>query len=734
MKLTREQRAVIEHGAGHARVSAVAGAGKTTTLVARVLHLLERGVPAKRILVLMFNRSAREDFQRRLVTMAPAGQQLPDVRTFHSLGHRLTTSLTRWGALSSRRLISADWQVERLLRQATLEVLEDGEQREQALESDTLEALAHFCGLVKAEMLPAATLWERLDHGAGSEHFVAAFDRFEALLSDHGLMTYADLLYRPLQALEADAALARRVQGYLDQAIVDEYQDINQAQLRLLALLAGQDAAVMAVGDANQCIYEWRGAHPDTMRARFTSVFGPASDYPLSYTFRHGHALALMANHVIAANRRRPDQFCLAAPTNPDTQIAVEQGSAALLAALTHWQQQGRALSEACLLVRSWSLSVPVQLQLLQAGIPFRLAREDRFVFRLPLVQALAGYLHLARTPALLFDPAHLLRLFEQPTPFVARERLVALTQRLAQTQQYPRQDDPLLVGLKPVQRRNLKRRWELLCELPRLGGWAPARLLAHIVTALDAEKVLKRAAARREKGEEDVRLLDVLIEQAGETQDIDTFIELLERPVENQDGGLLISTVHAAKGLEWPLVVVAGVNEEDFPHYSRDNPLGDERLEEERRLFYVAVTRASEQLLLLHDGGAHRPSRFLAETAWEDCRDVALRLTNDADTTPPVAVGSLPLVARYLAGIGTELPLEQRLATVAETEAQRGMLTYRPGQKLRHAVFGTGEVVAVEGDPGDPIIEVSFTHAGRRRLLASRAPVELVVNEVLGA
>lgn len=733
MKLTQEQRAVIEHGAGHARVSAVAGAGKTTTLVARVLHLLERGVPAKRILVLMFNRSAREDFQRRLVAMAPTGQRLPDVRTFHSLGHRLTTSLTRWGALPPRRLVAADWQVERLLRQATLDVLEDGDRREQALESDTLEALAHFCGLVKAEMLPAATLWKRLDHGAGSEHFVAAFERLETLLSEHGLMTYSDLLYRPLRALEADATLAQRVQGYLDQAIVDEYQDINQAQLRLLALLAGQDAAIMAVGDANQCIYEWRGAHPDTMRERFTTVFGPASDYPLSFTFRHGHALALLANHVIAANRRRPDQFCLAAPANPHTRIAVEQGGASLLAALVHWQQQGRALSEACLLVRSWSLSVPVQLQLLQAGIPFRLPREDRFVFRLPLVQALAGYLHLARTPALLFDPAHLLRLFEQPTPFVTRERLIALTRRLAQTQHYPRQDDPLLAGLKPVQRRNLKRRWELLCELPRLGGWEPARLLAHIVTALDAEKVLKRAAARREKGEEDVRLLDVLIEQAGEAQNIDSFIELLERPVENQVGGLLISTVHAAKGLEWPLVVVAGVNEEDFPHYSRDNPLVDERLEEERRLFYVAVTRASEQLLLLHDGGAHHPSRFLAETAWQDCRDVALRLAHDADATTPLAVGSPQLVARYLEGIGTELPLQQCLAALAESDAQRGVPLYRPGQKLRHAVFGVGEVVAVEGEPKDPVIEVNFTHAGRRRLLASRAPVELLVSEALG-
>ncbi|EWG98991.1 hypothetical protein Q427_27510 [Halomonas sp. BC04] len=242
MKLTEEQQAVVAHGSGHARVAAVAGAGKTTTLVARVLHLLASGVPANRILVLMFNRSAREDFQQRLATMAPRGQRLPDVRTFHALGHRLTGSLTRWGVLPERRLLSTDWQVERLLRQATLEVLEDPAQRETALEADTLETLAHFCGLVKAEMVAPQALHERLDFGDESRHFVAAFQRLEQLLADHGLMTFSDLLYRPLCALEADPQLARRVQGYLDHVIIDEYQDINQAQLRLLATLAGREA------------------------------------------------------------------------------------------------------------------------------------------------------------------------------------------------------------------------------------------------------------------------------------------------------------------------------------------------------------------------------------------------------------------------------------------------------------------------------------------------------------
>ncbi len=129
MRLTSEQRAVIAHEAGHARVAAVAGAGKTTTMVARVLKLLERGIAPSRLLVLMFNRSAREDFQARLAAMAPAGQRLPDVRTFHSLGHRLSQSLTRWGVLSPRQLLTADWQLERLLRQASLNAWKERQTR-----------------------------------------------------------------------------------------------------------------------------------------------------------------------------------------------------------------------------------------------------------------------------------------------------------------------------------------------------------------------------------------------------------------------------------------------------------------------------------------------------------------------------------------------------------------------------------------------------------------------------
>ncbi|WP_281272341.1 ATP-dependent helicase [Kushneria sinocarnis] len=728
-ELTEQQHAVVHHDQGHARVMAVAGAGKTATLVARVLYLLGCGVPAGRLMVLMFNRAAREDFTRRLQQHAPSGAELPRVRTFHSIGHRLTTTLTRWGVLEPRQLLEADWQHERLLKQALQQVLEDDPERlETALETERLETLTQFCDLVKAECCAPERLYERLDYGSDTGHFPAACRALEGLLERQGLMTYADLLYRPLKALRRDRALRDRVGGFLDHVVVDEYQDINEAQLQLLAMLSGGRASVMAVGDANQCIYEWRGARPDAMGERFEALFGRPRDYALSFTFRHGHALALVANHAILANQRRPDQLTLAAPDNPVTRIDQCSGTRALIEQVQHWVAGGRRLDEVAILVRSWTLTVPVQLHFLRQGIPFRLGREDRFVFRLPLVRALAGFLELAMDASLLRDPQHLQLLFEQPTTFVARERLERLCQQLAEHQQWPDKHSPLLSGLRPVQRRNLKKRWTLLCDLPSLAAWSPARLLAHVVDTLDAEKLLRRAAARRDKGEEDIRLLDVLIEQAGELADDPTaFIALLKNPVEVAEGGVLLSTVHGAKGLEWPMVVLWGLNEEDFPAYSREAPLSDAALEEERRLFYVGVTRARESLLLCRDGGQRQASRFIGETAWPDCMRIDRQLKAYDGSTP--AVSQPALVQRYLQAVGSPLTVTAGESRSGGTHAA-GVSGWRPGERIHHAVFGEGAIEIVEGERERCILEVSFSRAGRRRLVAARAPIERVVNK----
>lgn len=722
MQLTEQQQTIVRHGAGHARVFAVAGAGKTATMVARVAHLLKTGVSPSRILILMFNRAAREEFAARLASAAPAGAALPQVRTFHAVGMRLGRTLTRWGALPPRQLLEGEWQRERLARQVLQSLLADEPDRlATALEEDRIEAFLQFCDRVKSECLKPAALYQRGDFGAQTPHFPAAFMEMERQMQARGVMTWADLLYRPLRALNRDETARQRLQGRLDHIIVDEYQDINEVQLRLLAMLAGDSASVMAVGDANQCIYEWRGARPDAMNERFRRLFGMPTDYPLSWTFRHGHALSLMANHAIRANRGGSDQLTLSAPRNPPTEVEQGVGIERLVTLLREWQKTGRSLGECAVLSRSWALSVPVQLRLLRENIPFQLGRDERFVFRLPLVRALAGYLELARQPALLKDSAHLMLLYTYPSAFVSRELLAPLVDELARTRRWPARH-AVLDGLKPFQRRNLKKRWALLCDLTRMGDQPPAALLSHVVETLEAEKLLRRAAARREKGEEDVRLLDVLIEQAGElADDPDAFIALLRDPVVDRGPGVLLSTIHGAKGLEWPLVALAGLNEEDFPLHSRDNPLTPAALEEERRLFYVGITRARERLLLLADGAPHRPSRFIEECAWQECRRVTQALL--ADRKGEIEVAEPALVNRYLSAIGADGGLSAAGRGPARVTA--GGEAWQPGERLRHAVFGEGQIALVEGERERCVLEVVFQGAGRRRLIASRAPIE---------
>ena len=744
-RLTPEQRAVVQHGDGHARVAAVAGAGKTSTMVARVMHLLAQGVPSERIMVLMFNRQAREDFSRKLHAAASPGQRLPQVRTFHSVGHRLTETLTRWGVLAPATLLSAEWQWERLCRQAVQQVLSDehDDTADAALDEERVALFGQFCDQVKGRLVAPELLVEEDDFDEDCRHFPAAYYALQNTMAAQRVMGYADLVHRPLKALVKDRALRERVSGFLDHVIVDEYQDINASQNCLLAMLAAGRAQVMAVGDANQCIYGWRGASANAMKKSFEQRFGIPADYPLSYTFRHGHALALLANHAIAKSADPSSPQTLSAPNTPDTTVAALTGMSNALETLMRWREEVGD-QDIAVLVRSWHQSVPLQLHLLRQGIPFRLGRSERFVFQLPLVKALAGYLDVARHPLLLGDPNHLLLLFSQPPTFVGRETLRALCHTLAHTGEWPSAAAPALAPLKPFQQRTLRQRWAMIQSLPQWRDAKPAALLEHITSTLGADKLLRRAAVRREKGEEDIRLLDVLIEQAGAlADDIESFVALLKSPEGAQRGqaaGLMISTMHGAKGLEWSRVMLWGLNEEECPRYSRDVPLSEERLDEERRLFYVGVTRARHRLVLVNDGGQHRPSRFLHECAWQDAMAIrAACLNAPKEGAPPpeaVPVTSLAIVKRYVDAQRLPINVTARPpqpeqsgnsgkpsltpAPVANRDAE-----WQEGDQLHHSRFGEGMVMRVRGSGAHCVIDVQFDRRrGVKTLMAARAPL----------
>jgi DNA helicase-2/ATP-dependent DNA helicase PcrA len=302
MNLTDEQLRIINHSGGHARVSAVAGSGKTTTMVARVGQLLQQGVSANLVMVLMFNKSARDSFAEAMQNRLPSAAQLPEVRTFHSLGMRLVNSFTKRGALPPYSLVTEEYIQEKLARQVANEVYRESQDNDGWLAGDEVEEFITFIDRVKSTVTGPAEVFKKLDLSTRYSYFIKAFDLFEKVRRERKIRFYADLIHEPLMAMLADSELADWVTDRVDHIIVDEYQDINEAQQQLLKILAGSRARVMVVGDVDQCIYEWRGARPEYITTRFQLDFPKPENYMLSYTFRYGHQLSLAANHLISWN------------------------------------------------------------------------------------------------------------------------------------------------------------------------------------------------------------------------------------------------------------------------------------------------------------------------------------------------------------------------------------------------------------------------------------------------
>jgi DNA helicase II / ATP-dependent DNA helicase PcrA len=770
MNYTEEQQRIIAHGEGHARVSAVAGSGKTTTMIGRIGHLLRQGVTADKILVLMFNKSARDSFALSMAArLAELRLPLPEVRTFHALGLRLVASFSKRRALPAYRLETEDHMLERLARQVVVEALKEEEEGWPSPEE--VEEFLTFLDQVKGTLRQPSQVLAELGLSSRYRYFPRAYELFEHARRNLGLRFYADLIHEPLLAMQDDPALAAWVGDRVDHIIVDEYQDINEAQQLLLKIVAGQRARVMVVGDVDQCIYEWRGAKPEYITGRFQRDFPAPSDYLLSHTFRYGHALSLVANHLIAHNRRRDDKLCISHPTTPATRITLlpepepfagkswktKGGNSLhpLTQVLAEWQAAGRSLTEAVVLVRLFAQAVPVELALLQAGIPYRLLGNTT-VFACPEIVALLGYLQLvAGLPIGGEDGsgrrATLVAMLSQPHIGLKREELEGLAAAIGKDPpQGPRIIEQWGGGeFSPFLRRRLSETASAWRRLLQLSPDATASsLLPKIVEILGLYEFYQSFSARAATAGNRIKTCQAFtafaaVEPMGVADFLARVGQLRQGEGSRSEEGLLITSVHRAKGLEWPLVILPGLEEGSFPFYGEEAGTTGP-FEDERRLFYVAMTRAIESLVVLHPrdlrlhshlaaggctypGPPHRASRFL----YESNAQVAVRVGTLLDAAPQqgstVEGGEDPALAvRYVQAVGGDIgivggsevvedgpqPGEGRVLRAEEIVA---------GMGVWHDFFGTGTVLQVL-DKRQGRVKVEFPGHGSTILLAAYA------------
>lgn len=612
---TAEQQAVIAHGHGHAQVSAVAGSGKTTVLVERIAGLVHAGEDSGRILVIQFNKSAQLQFAARLRRRL-GEQEVPDVRTFHSVGLGLCKRLVDIGKLPPAKTPRGPLQ-EKLSRIALRDAWREAHGASDYPSREVMDEFSQFLTLVKSQTRPAETFFSQRAYPLQLRPFVDAYHRYERARLDGNYRFFDDMIADPVLALLKTAELWAPFVRF-DHILVDEAQDISEIQYELVKGIAGKRATLMMVGDVDQSIYGWRGSNPQFLLKTFSRDFAPCTRYPMTYTFRFGPAVALLASHVITPNVHRDDKIVVAHPANPNTAIRrlpyKDPHDSGLVQDLEPLHR-GKQLRSAMMLSRFYSSFVPYEIELTRAEIPFHVFGRRPLLF-LPEIACLVAALAITTNHWPIED--ELRDIFLQatltvPTLYLPDQLPSTLAAEMAElTFSSPRDiQRPLLQCARELGARDGRLAQRLRERADAIG------LLASGALAHDKPEVVMGAylrltglreriasqSARAEDASEVLANVQAFTALAGSYENTIDLLDMLgplaaHREEKPPTGDFLpMLSIHRAKGLESRTVYVAGLATSIFP---RDGAQDDDA-EEERRLAYVAFTRPTHELVLLH-------------------------------------------------------------------------------------------------------------------------------------
>jgi DNA helicase-2/ATP-dependent DNA helicase PcrA len=755
--LNDAQREAVLHGEGPLLVLAGAGSGKTRVIVHRVARLVsEEGIVPWRVLAVTFTNKAAGEMRERLAGLLGTAANELWVQTFHAFGARFLRREAPRARLSSSFPIYDDDDQLRLVKGILAELGAD--EGELLTAREALSRIDRWKGLALGpdEVDPGA-------HDVEGQLAREVYRRYAAALSRAGAVDFGDLLMRPVRLLDEDEELRRRWSGRFEHVLVDEFQDTNPVQYRLLRLLAGGRGNVCVVGDDDQAIYRWRGADVENILG-FERDFPGARVVKLERNYRSTRNVLDAAYAVISRAARRREKR-LWTEEGPGAAIALlvgqdEHDEAERIArTVAQERARGTAGDEIAVLYRTNAQSRPIEAALRAARIPYVIVRGTSFYERAEVKDA-AAYLRLALEPRSDLDLA---RIVNKPPRGVgektvervrahARGRELSLYDALAELDG--------IEGLKPAARRALSALRETLAGL------------ARDVPALDAgvavQEVLTRtgllARLQAERTDEAAERAQNLLELVAAAREFDDAIAGQppprdpEEPVPSPlarfleqiallgdadqptpEGRVALMTLHAAKGLEFTAVVLSGLEEGTFPR----PPWGDvspreeaDAYDEERRLCYVGITRAKRRLTLslarrrmgYGEGGpawrAMEPSRFLTDLPPELFGEAVAREVRAREAPGGrAAVPRPPTIRRHPGALPGEphIELDEPPAFSEEGFDQTSDAGARPlarGDRVVHPSLGRGVVLACDGAGRDAKVTVRF-ELGEKRVLA---------------
>ncbi|AJP47634.1 DNA helicase [Rugosibacter aromaticivorans] len=749
--LNEPQHAAVTLPAEHALILAGAGSGKTRVLTTRIAWLISTGQASPQsILAVTFTNKAAKEMQTRLAAMLPVNVKSMWIGTFHGLCNRLLRAHYRDAGLPQlfQILDSADQlsSVKRLMKALNVDD-----------EKFPPREMCQFINAQKEQGLRASAV-EAWDSWAKQK--VEIYAAYEAQCQREGVVDFAELLLRSFELLSRNEPLLRHYQERFRHILVDEFQDTNRLQYAWLRMLAGgpanghptnplpaeggdystapKGASIFAVGDDDQSIYAFRGADVGNMRD-FEREFNVKNMIRLEQNYRsHGNILDA-ANAIIRNNPHRlgknlwthagsgePIRVYEAYADSDEARWIVEEVKSLV--------RDGHTRAEIALLYRSNAQSRALEHALFNAGIPYRVYGGLRFFERAEIKHALA-YLRLIANPN---DDTAFLRVVNFPVRGIGARSLEALQDAAKAA------NSSLHAAITQVSGKggsSLTAFAQLIHQLSEAVHLPLPELIDHVLELSG----LRTHYQNEKEGQERLSNLDELINAAasfiaeegtvseeGElSADLAAFLahaslEAGEHQAGEGDDALQLMTVHSAKGLEFNMVFISGLEEGLFPHENavNDTKNGSNGLEEERRLMYVAVTRARQRLYLsiaqsrmLHGQTRYNlPSRFLDEIPKELLKWLTPRVEKQHFAVSPAPSSN-----------GLKTFHNQSPVTAQRPGRPPERSGFSIGMNVHHAKFGPGVIVNAEGSGTDARVQVNFKAAGVKWLALAIAKLEAV-------
>ncbi len=710
--LNEQQREAVVHGDGPLLIFAGAGSGKTRVLTHRAAYLIrERGVSPHRILAVTFTNKAANEMKARLRRLTPGQHRSLWVGTFHSICARILREDGERVGVPQNFVVFDDSDQTALIKDCLRDLQLDPEQ---FVPSRVLNSIS----AAKNELIAPRDYFNWRGGRPYDEIVARVYERYQHQLHENAACDFDDLIDYTVWLFERHPDVLERYQDRFHYVLVDEYQDINFAQYRLIKLLAEKHRNLCVVGDDDQAIYGWRGADMRIIM-RFDEDYPDARVIKLEENYRSTGNVLRAAWEVIRHNEvRREKRLWTNAPPGEKLVChrARDEHDEAFFVADTiqHLvEHEGRSFRDFAVLYRVNAQSRVFETVFVSRGIPYRVLGGLRFYDRAEIKDLLA-YLRVIHNPA---DSVSLKRIINRPTRGIGATTLQRLEQAARER------------GLSLLE---AARHAEAIPEI----GPRPQRALAQFVSLIDGlcarketvgvtdltKAVIEQSGYRTALEEEKsakargkIENVDELLsatreyEESAEKPSLAGFLEsiALLTSVDELEEGLetvVLMTLHSAKGLEFPIVFLVGLEEGLFPIARAafsDNPM---ELEEERRLCYVGLTRAKENVFLT--------SAELRTIFGRTEHTMVSRFLKDIPEELVEAYG--PISPR---NITWEAADTSRRAAPEAAESGPDGSGFASGDRVRHPHFGDGMVVSVSGTEERPIISVAFPHKGIKKL-----------------